>query len=66
MSNSIFKMCPFCGRREVVHIETTEDWFHNDKYKVVCGDDDFGCGASSAWFYSEDEAVDAWNRRAIE
>ena len=58
-----FKRCPFCGHLRTLSVITIEDWFKNDKYKVVCGEDKFGCGASTAWYYSEEEAIEAWNRR---
>lgn len=69
------KPCPFCGGRmlfvgTVAETEMTppdHPDFNCDsnQYNVVCDFTAGGCGASSGKGYeSEEEAIEAWNRRA--
>ena len=52
MSDS--KKCPFCGgEAKICHMQT------DNMAMVACN----GCHAHSALFLTEEEAVDAWNRR---
>ena len=59
------KPCPFCGElltpRIVCRIGRN-GW--RDRWCVPCEYGDGGCGAESGWYYSQDEAIEAWNRRA--
>ena len=57
------KPCPFCGESSV-HIEkhvayTTTGYL----YLVRCSNIPF-CGIRQTGFFTEEEAVEAWNRRA--
>lgn len=61
------KPCPFCGSRAV----TTEG---DKKWYVTCTGADCFCAIGEGYdrdampdhiFYSEDDAIDAWNRRAL-
>lgn len=47
-------LCPFCGSNKA-RKRTNTWWMH----KVVCG----SCGASTGWWYSEEQAVEIWNMR---
>jgi Lar family restriction alleviation protein len=51
------KLCPFCGT-EARLISGTEDHY------VVCRNDDCAAALVARSFSSEEEAIDAWNRRA--
>ena len=50
----ILKSCPFCG-----NIDITITNHHNMMVFVQCED----CGATFPHFDTEEQAVDAWNRR---
>ena len=68
------KECPFCGKKVAKYTTAAElEMCVKDVYcyeadctmkAVVCGVQDGGCGASTGFFTSEEEAVTAWNRRA--
>lgn len=49
------KPCPFCGGK--ARLDRYEHF-----YRVLCTD----CPASTEWLYSEQEAIEAWNRRVNE
>jgi Lar family restriction alleviation protein len=51
------KLCPFCGT-EARLISGTEDHY------VVCRNADCAAALVARSFSSEEEAIDAWNRRA--
>ena len=57
---SKLRACPFCGQ-EVAEVQL-------DPYKiyVVCNYHEGGCGATSGYYHSTGEAIEAWNRRAGE
>jgi len=57
---SQLRACPFCGQ-DVAKVE-------EDPYKVyvVCNYHEGGCGATSGYHHSKEEAIEAWNRRAGE
>ena len=69
------KPCPFCGGTQlfvgtIAEIEMMDEG-HTDyllksqNYAVVCNYIEGGCGASSGGdARSEEEAIEAWNRRA--
>lgn len=66
------KECPFCRKTETlaivdcIELEECDQFEHCDKdtYKtVVCRYDEGGCGASSGYRPTEQEAIDAWNTR---
>ena len=52
------KDCPFCGSDDVDPRESMRETFH----WVLCE----RCGARTGEFHSEEEAIEAWNRRAEE
>lgn len=55
------KPCPFCGGEAKIH--TSEEFFLIDKKKfssVFCKN----CQATSRYFNTSKEAIEAWNRRA--
>lgn len=68
------KRCPFCGK-SVAHISTYQEIEGCENFEV-CNDCDYvavicdfnkgGCGASSGFRRTEKEAIDLWNRRAVE
>ena len=58
------KHCPFCGSSPIA-LQVGED--KGKQYQVVCPwTDDGGCGASSGFYGTLNEAIDAWNRRAAD
>ena len=60
------KPCPFCGGKEIT-VCTTEDLGHYNVefgFFCVCDARRCGCGASTGWSETEDDAMDDWNRRA--
>lgn len=59
------KSCPFCGRKKCVFVTVRigqDGW--RDSYYVLCDYYEGGCGAASGIYHTEEEAVEAWNRRA--
>ena len=49
--------CPFCGGEANLY-----QTFGVDRpYHILCG-----CGGRVGWFVTEQEAVDAWNRRTTD
>ena len=67
MTEVKLKPCPFCGSLLAVRIVMRKGaggW--RNRYSVLCDYDDEGCGSESGWYHSEEEAVEAWNRRAVE
>lgn len=57
------KPCPFCGNRDVTMITRRGKDGWRDRYHVLCDYSEGGCGASSGWYHSDDEAAESWNRR---
>lgn len=54
------KPCPFCdGEAEVNYVDLGG---YEDGYEVRCPD----CGCGTDYFYTKQEAIEAWNRRAYE
>ena len=73
MPGVMLRACPFCGRFEPVHTEdcTMEpcpdaecDLCEERAYRVICDTDRDGCGASSGWYETREDAADGWNERA--
>ena len=65
--NKESKPCPFCGRADSV----TRDKFYTlipsfSLYAVFCDKDKGGCSAYGPYKRTEEEAIEAWNRRANE
>ncbi len=69
MENKL-KPCPFCGNGNITIV--VDNAYHSfgiaDKdevvnFKVICSVTSCGCGASTGWKYSKEEAIKDWNRR---
>lgn len=59
------KDCPFCGSRNLVYVDS-HYWLDDVLvfyHRVVCDMNQYGCGASSGYCRTEEEALKAWNRR---
>lgn len=67
--------CPFCGRTDTVAFTTAREMedckradtcqLHDcESVTVVCDFTIGGCGASGRYARTEEEAAEAWNRRA--
>ena len=58
------KPCPFCGNVNSPRLMTRhgKDGWRN-QYYILCDYDDGGCGASSGWCHSQEEAIACWNCR---
>lgn len=60
--------CPFCGR-SVASIwsqsERDEYKVEPERYTVVCGWSQRGCGANCGWHETVEEAVQRWNSRVV-
>lgn len=54
------KSCPFCGGKKFAFMDSGNDSF---QVRVVCDVIKDGCGASSGYCKSKDEAIEAWNSR---
>lgn len=59
------KLCPFCGNKNTLNVSTAKElgYFGTDGFAVVCAATDGGCGASSAFYKTEQEAIAAWDTR---
>lgn len=57
--------CPFCGRADSVNRDKFDTLIPGfSLYAVFCDKDKGGCGAYGPYKRTEEEAIDAWNRRA--
>lgn len=66
--------CPFCGKITPVTIATAEemgdckdgaDCIECGHFCAVCDYSDGGCGASSRYARTPEEAAESWNRRTL-
>ena len=65
------KPCPFCGGEniEISTCKELEDCANFEEcqsigfYSIVCNINKGGCGASSGYYPTVEEAIEAWNRR---
>lgn len=60
------KKCPFCGS-SAVYVQQETDYYDKTKnyqFCVVCNFNWDGCGASSGYRDTMQEAIEAWNRRS--
>ena len=71
MGNVKLKPCPFCGNRKAPTIMDQNQalWADPDydgdlSIVVCCATRKFGCGASTGFCDTSEQAVQAWNRRA--
>lgn len=63
------RRCPFCGNENLVVLEESTDseiYENIINYAVCCDFHRGGCGATSGYRISEEEAIEAWNKRARE
>ena len=76
------KLCPFCGKNVAIISDVQdcelcsnfeeqncpqfEDIGHCNMKLVCCNAQQGGCGASTGWYATEQEAVEAWNRSTKE
>ena len=61
--------CPFCGNEKLVILEESTDseiYENIINYAVCCDFHRGGCGATSGYRISEEEAIEAWNKRVGE
>lgn len=56
MNNALLKSCPFCG--DEAH---TKYWMSRARWYVTCG----GCNARTTHYLDRNDAIKAWNKRAI-
>lgn len=69
---SVLDSCPFCGKRVAIFARCQEMQICTEYRKcqeshyvcVVCSFSRQGCGASTGFFPSREEAAAAWNRRS--
>lgn len=52
------KSCPFCGCEEI-KISTGNIYKQKISYWCCC----LNCNARASYFFDEEEAIEAWNRR---
>lgn len=64
MADTELKPCPFCNNIPTIRIFVGKDGWR-DRYAVLCRYDEGGCGAESGLYHYKEEAVEAWNRRAV-
>lgn len=57
---SKLKPCPFCGKRDTLEINFDEG---NANCQIICNFNKGGCGSSSGFRHTEDEAIKLWNTR---
>lgn len=63
------KPCPFCGNKNISVVVDNAEYSlgltdeTNKCFKVICSKTSCGCGASSGWRNTKQEAVDTWNSR---
>lgn len=59
--------CPFCGspERRLFVEPFSGDYDHPQGWQVCCETSDYGCGAVGPTRLTEEDAIDAWNDRAI-
>lgn len=64
MSEIELKPCPFCGNTKSVECVKEKNCYGDNYYYVGCVPFYGGCGASTCTRDTEDEAIEAWNRRS--
>ena len=63
--------CPFCSNNKISVIVNDAEYSLGltDKtdvyFKVICSITSGGCGASSGWYNTRQEAADRWNTRIL-
>jgi Lar family restriction alleviation protein len=72
MTNIKLRECPFCGGGNIVidgcqgleGCNNFEECTSSSFIAVVCDFNHDGCGASSGYYPTKVQAIEAWNRRA--
>jgi Lar family restriction alleviation protein len=59
IGTSELQSCPFCGEAIAIKIEHGSPHYPWSNHRVRCK----SCFAASGWFGTEEEAIEAWNRR---
>ena len=67
----VMKQCPFCGNKNIIFdgcrglemCNEFEDCHENEMKSVVCSVNKGGCGASSGFYFTEEQAIEKWNIR---
>ena len=63
------KPCPFCNNKNISVVVDNAEYSlglideTDVHFKVICSTTSCGCGASSSWKNTREEAVMEWNRR---
>ena len=63
------KPCPFCNNKKISVVVDSAEYSlglideTDVHFKVICSTTSCGCGASSGWCNTEQEAVESWNTR---
>lgn len=64
-ANKALKPCPFCGSKTPIIVQDDDGSAGTSiMYAIMCDPLHGGCCAQSGWEASEEEAIQAWNRRA--
>lgn len=64
--------CPFCDNNKISVVVDNAEYSlglvdeTNVHFSVICSTTSCGCGASSGWRDTEEEAIEAWNTRTKE
>lgn len=67
------KPCPFCGKTEIVVLDSNDilgaepdddRWEPDPSYAGICDINQGGCGATGGFRPTDPEAAAAWNQRA--
>ena len=65
--------CPFCGKKNTARSQNMSEYEKEtfgeesgnyQQWHVVCDANNLGCGASTGFFDSEEDAIKSWNTRA--
>lgn len=70
MERTELKPCPFCNNNNISVVVDNAAYSLGliDKtdvhFNVICSTISCGCGASSGWCDTREEAINTWNRRA--
>ena len=59
MNERELKPCPFCGSTPMLRRGKTDEWYH-----VECGNRECPIYVETRRFYTQEEAIEVWNRRA--
>lgn len=63
---SELKNCPFCGNKNIILDDDNDPAVYvlqSELHIVVCDFNQGGCGASTGWEATKEQAIKAWNQR---